>query len=79
MRLIADGVVDREGVKGLARQLCYTERYLHRMLVVEVGAGPIALAERWRPWRACAVQHLWAAQNQMPMIERPATRKEVVA
>ena len=57
MRLIADGVVDREGVKGLARRLCYTERHLHRMLVAEVGAGPIALAERWRPWWACAVQH----------------------
>lgn len=48
MRLIADGVVDREGVKGLARRLCYTERHLHRMLVVEVGAGPIALARARR-------------------------------
>ncbi len=44
MRLIADGVVDREGVTGLARRLCYTERHLHRMLVSEVGAGPLALA-----------------------------------
>ena len=48
MRLIADGVVDREGVKGLARRLCYTERHLHRMLVAEVGAGPIALARARR-------------------------------
>ena len=44
MRLIADGVVDREGVAGLARRLSYTERHLHRMLVAQVGAGPIALA-----------------------------------
>jgi AraC family transcriptional regulator of adaptative response / DNA-3-methyladenine glycosylase II len=48
MRLIADGVVDREGVAGLARRLGYTERHLHRMLVAEVGAGPIALARARR-------------------------------
>ena len=48
MRLIADGVVDREGVVGLARRLGYTERHLHRMLVAEVGAGPIALARARR-------------------------------
>lgn len=48
MRLIADGVVDREGVAGLARRLCYTERHLHRMLVAEVGAGPLALARARR-------------------------------
>ncbi len=48
MRLIADGVVDREGVAGLARRLGYTERHLHRMLVAEVGAGPISLARARR-------------------------------
>ncbi|HEU4347125.1 MAG TPA: Ada metal-binding domain-containing protein, partial [Actinoplanes sp.] len=32
MRLIGDGVVDREGVPGLAGRLGYTERHLHRML-----------------------------------------------
>ena len=48
MRLIADGVVDREGVAGLARQLSYSERQLHRQLVAEVGAGPIALARAQR-------------------------------
>ena len=46
MRLIADGVVDREGVAGLARRLCYTERHLHRLLAAEVGAGPLARARR---------------------------------
>ena len=48
MRLIADGVVDREGVAGLARRLSYTERHLHRLLSAEVGAGPLALARARR-------------------------------
>ncbi|GAA3757043.1 hypothetical protein GCM10022225_47850 [Plantactinospora mayteni] len=48
MRLIADGVVDREGVPGLAGRLGYTERHLNRMLVAEVGAGPLALARAQR-------------------------------
>lgn len=48
MRLISDGVVDREGVCGLAARLGYTERHLNRLLVAEVGAGPIALARARR-------------------------------
>jgi AraC family transcriptional regulator of adaptative response / DNA-3-methyladenine glycosylase II len=48
MRLIADGVVDREGVPGLASRLGYTERHLGRMLIAEVGAGPLALARAQR-------------------------------
>lgn len=44
MRLIADGVVDREGVAGLARRLGYSPRQLQRRLVDDVGAGPLALA-----------------------------------
>ena len=48
MRLIADGVVDREGVAGLAGRLGYSERHLHRQLVAEVGAGPVALARAQR-------------------------------
>jgi AraC family transcriptional regulator of adaptative response / DNA-3-methyladenine glycosylase II len=48
MRLIADGVVDRDGVPGLARRLGYTERHLHRMLIAELGAGPLALARAQR-------------------------------
>ena len=48
MRLIADGVVDRDGVGGLARRLGYSERHLHRILLAEVGAGPIALARAQR-------------------------------
>jgi AraC family transcriptional regulator of adaptative response / DNA-3-methyladenine glycosylase II len=48
MRLIADGVVDRAGVPGLASRLGYTERHLNRMLTAEVGAGPLALARAQR-------------------------------
>ncbi len=48
MRLIGDGVVDREGVPGLATRLGYTERHLHRMLTAELGAGPLALARAQR-------------------------------
>ena len=48
MRLIADGVVDRDGVGGLARRLGYSERHLNRLLLAEVGAGPLALARAQR-------------------------------
>lgn len=48
VRLIADGVVDRAGVPGLAGRLGYTERHLNRMLTTELGAGPIALARAQR-------------------------------
>jgi AraC family transcriptional regulator of adaptative response / DNA-3-methyladenine glycosylase II len=48
MRAIADGVVDREGVTGLAARLGYGPRHVHRMLVAEVGAGPLALARAQR-------------------------------
>ncbi len=48
MRLIADGVVDRDGVGGLAARVGYSERQLQRVLVDEVGAGPLALARAHR-------------------------------
>ncbi|MDQ1546637.1 MAG: AraC family transcriptional regulator [Actinomycetota bacterium] len=48
MRLISDGVVEREGVLGLARHLGYTTRHLTRVLVAELGAGPLALARAHR-------------------------------
>lgn len=48
MRLIADGVIDREGVSGLARRLGYSERHLTRLLAAELGAGPLALARAHR-------------------------------
>ncbi|MGI5488832.1 AlkA N-terminal domain-containing protein [Microtetraspora malaysiensis] len=48
MRLISDGVVDRGGVSGLASQLGYSVRQLHRLLTEEMGAGPLALARAQR-------------------------------
>ncbi|MGA8725225.1 MAG: AlkA N-terminal domain-containing protein [Acidimicrobiales bacterium] len=48
MRLIADGAVDRDGVGGLAAGLGYSVRQLERVLLAEVGAGPIALARAQR-------------------------------
>ncbi len=48
VRLIADGVVDREGVEGLARRTGYTTRHLTRLLTQELGAGPLALARARR-------------------------------
>src|SRR6266567_2270633 len=44
MRLIADGLVDREGVHGLACRLNYSDRQLNRLLTMEMGAGPLAVA-----------------------------------
>ncbi len=44
MTLIADGIVDRDGVKGLARQVGFSTRQLNRILTAELGAGPLAIA-----------------------------------
>ncbi|TBN56404.1 DNA-3-methyladenine glycosylase 2 family protein [Glaciihabitans arcticus] len=52
MRLITDGVVEREGVPGLANRLGYTTRHLTRVLVAELGAGPLALARAHRAQNA---------------------------
>ena len=48
MRLVNDGLVEREGVPGLARRLGYTPRHLGRLLTRELGAGPLALARARR-------------------------------
>ncbi len=48
MRLIADGVVEREGVVGLASRLGYSPRHLTRLLTSELGAGPLALSRAHR-------------------------------
>ncbi len=48
MRLIADGVVEREGVDGLASRTGYTPRHLGRLLQDQLGAGPLALARTHR-------------------------------
>ncbi|MFF7337683.1 AlkA N-terminal domain-containing protein [Streptomyces sp. NPDC008163] len=48
IRLIRDGVVDREGVPGLAARLGYSSRQIERQLLAELGAGPLALARAQR-------------------------------
>ncbi len=48
MQAIDAGMVDRVGVAGLADHLHVSERHLHRVLVAEVGASPIALARAHR-------------------------------
>src|SRR5438128_773307 len=48
MRLIADGTVDRDGVAGLAHRLSVSERHIHRLLLSELGAGPLAIARAQR-------------------------------
>jgi AraC family transcriptional regulator, regulatory protein of adaptative response / DNA-3-methyladenine glycosylase II len=48
VRLISDGYVDEHGIGGLARRLAVTERHLHRLVVAELGTGPLALARTVR-------------------------------
>ena len=48
MRLVSDGVVEREGVEGLASALGYSTRQLNRVVTQEYGAGPLALARSRR-------------------------------
>src|SRR5438876_551480 len=48
MRLIADGVINRDGVAGLAKSLGYEQRQVRRLLTSELGAGPLALARAQR-------------------------------
>jgi AraC family transcriptional regulator of adaptative response / DNA-3-methyladenine glycosylase II len=48
MRLIRDGIVDREGVDGLARRLGYSVRQLNRVITAEIGTGPLAIARAQR-------------------------------
>ncbi|WP_156761443.1 AlkA N-terminal domain-containing protein [Microbacterium karelineae] len=48
MRMIADGVIEREGTSGLAARLGYSSRHLSRLLAAELGAGPLALARAHR-------------------------------
>jgi AraC family transcriptional regulator of adaptative response / DNA-3-methyladenine glycosylase II len=48
MRLIRDGVVDLEGIEGLADRLGYSTRQLNRLITAEVGTGPLAIARAQR-------------------------------
>ncbi len=48
LRMVHDGVVDELGVAGLAGRLAVSPRHLHRVLVAQVGASPVALAQARR-------------------------------
>jgi AraC family transcriptional regulator of adaptative response / DNA-3-methyladenine glycosylase II len=65
MRLIADGTIDRSGVPGLAAELGYSVRQLERLLLAEVGAGPVALARAQRAQTA----RILIETTSLPMAE----------
>ncbi|MCP3819147.1 helix-turn-helix domain-containing protein [Streptomyces sp. A3M-1-3] len=65
MRLIRDGVVDREGVPGLAAHLGYSTRQIERQLRAELGAGPLALARAQRAQTA----RLLVETTSLPMAD----------
>jgi AraC family transcriptional regulator of adaptative response / DNA-3-methyladenine glycosylase II len=65
MRLIADGVIDRDGVPGLANRLGYSERHLNRLVTDELGAGPLAIARAQRAQTA----RLLIETTSMPMTD----------
>ncbi|MFE3165692.1 bifunctional transcriptional activator/DNA repair enzyme AdaA [Streptomyces sp. NPDC059224] len=65
MRLIGDGVVDREGVGGLAGRLGYSARQVQRQLTAELGAGPVALARAQRAHTA----RLLLQTTELPITE----------
>src|SRR3954447_17681327 len=65
MRLISDGVVDRDGVPGLATQLGYSVRQVQRQLQAELGAGPLALARAQRAQTA----RLLIETSSLPMAD----------
>ncbi|MGY4906216.1 AlkA N-terminal domain-containing protein [Streptomyces sp. 900116325] len=65
MRLIRDGVVDREGVPGLAARLGYSARQVERQLLAELGAGPLALARAQRAQTA----RLLIETTELPMAD----------
>src|SRR5688500_458474 len=65
MRLIAVGIVDREGVPGLAARLGYSTRQIARQLLAELGAGPLALARAQRAQTA----RLLIESTELPMAQ----------
>ncbi|WP_205547890.1 DNA-3-methyladenine glycosylase 2 family protein [Leucobacter sp. wl10] len=65
VRRIRDGAVDAVGVAGLAAELAVSERHLRRMMIEEIGAGPLQLA---RTRRAHAARAL-IEQTDLPLID----------
>jgi AraC family transcriptional regulator of adaptative response / DNA-3-methyladenine glycosylase II len=65
MRLIDEGLVDREGVPGLAHRLGYGERQLRRILIDHLGAAPLALARAQR----AGVARTLLETTELPIID----------
>lgn len=65
MRLINDGVVEREGVEGLAFRVAYSTRQLDRIMNQTMGAGPLALARS----RRVQLARTLLESTSMPMSE----------
>ncbi|GAB3767057.1 DNA-3-methyladenine glycosylase 2 [Microlunatus parietis] len=65
MRLIADGVVEREGVAGLAVRTGSSPGALNRLMTERLGAGPLALARNRRAHTA----RVLIEQTQLPFAE----------
>ncbi|GAA2680858.1 DNA-3-methyladenine glycosylase II [Actinosynnema pretiosum] len=63
--MIVDGVVDREGVPGLATRLGYSVRQVERRLLAELGSGPLAIARA----RRARTAKLLVETTALPMTE----------
>lgn len=65
VRLIGDGLVDREGVDGLASRLGYSVRQVQRLTLAELGASPLALARTQRAHTA----RVLLQSTRLPLVE----------
>lgn len=63
LRLIADGVIDRSGVSGLAAALGCTPRHVLRSVTAVAGCGPIDVAR----WQRARVARMLLSDTTLPM------------
>lgn len=65
LRLLEQGVVDDEGVAGLATRLAVSPRHLHRVLVAQLGAPPADLART----RRAQVARMLIDETDLPLAQ----------
>jgi len=65
LRLLEQGVVDDEGVAGLAARLAVSPRHLHRVLVAQLGAAPAELART----RRAQVARMLIDETDLPLAQ----------
>lgn len=65
LRLLEQGVVDDEGVAGLAARLAVSPRHLHRVLVAQLGAPPADLART----RRAQVARMLIDETELPLAQ----------